>query len=322
MGWAMRIGNIEVHPPVVLAPMAGVTNHAFRLICKRFGAGLVWTDMISSYGIHYGNARTLSMFDWTPEERPVAVQIFGADVHVMAAAAGLVEAAGADIVDINIGCPVPKVRKTGAGAGLIEDFETARKVMAAVVRAVSIPVTVKTRKGLDERTVTAVEIARIAEGVGVSAISIHARTAAQGYSGNADWSVIADAKRAVSIPVIGNGDVRSPADAKRMLDETGCDAVMIGRGALGNPWIFQRTAHFLETGELLPEPTYAERIETAREHLRLMVELYGEDRAVREMRGQIAWYIKGMPGISRLRRLAAQAASLAEMKDALRSTVS
>jgi len=278
--------------------------------------------MISSYGIHYGNARTLSMFDWTPEERPVAVQIFGADVHVMAAAAGLVEAAGADIVDINIGCPVPKVRKTGAGAGLIEDFETARKVMAAVVRAVSIPVTVKTRKGLDERTVTAVEIARIAEGVGVSAISIHARTAAQGYSGNADWSVIADAKRAVSIPVIGNGDVRSPADAKRMLDETGCDAVMIGRGALGNPWIFQRTAHFLETGELLPEPTYAERIETAREHLRLMVELYGEDRAVREMRGQIAWYIKGMPGISRLRRLAAQAASLAEMKDALRSTVS
>ena len=322
MGWAMRIGNIEVHPPVVLAPMAGVTNHAFRLICKRFGAGLVWTDMISSYGIHYGNARTLSMFDWTPEERPVAVQIFGADVHVMAAAAGLVEAAGADIVDINIGCPVPKVRKTGAGAGLIEDFETARKVMAAVVRAVSIPVTVKTRKGLDERTVTAMEIARIAEGVGVSAISIHARTAAQGYSGNADWSVIADAKRAVSIPVIGNGDVRSPADAKRMLDETGCDAVMIGRGALGNPWIFQRTAHFLETGELLPEPTYAERIETAREHLRLMVELYGEDRAVREMRGQIAWYIKGMPGISRLRRLAAQAASLAEMKDALRSTVS
>ena len=314
----MRIGNIEVHPPVVLAPMAGVTNHAFRLICKRFDAGMVWTDMISSYGIHYRNARTLSMFDWTAEERPVAVQIFGADPNVMAAAAGLVEAAGADIVDINVGCPVPKVRKTGAGAGLIEDFETARKVIVAVVRAVSIPVTVKTRKGLDERTVTAVEIARIAEEVGVSAISIHARTAAQGYSGNADWGVIAEAKRTVGIPVIGNGDVRSPADAKRMLDETGCDAVMIGRGALGNPWIFRRTAHFLETGNLLPEPTYAERIEIAREHLRLMVELYGEDRAVREMRGQIAWYIKGMPGVSRLRRLAARATSPAEMEDALR----
>jgi len=316
----MRIGNIEVQPPVVLAPMAGVTNHAFRLICKRFGAGLVWTDMISSYGIYYRNPGTLNMFDWTAEERPVAVQIFGADAHVMAAAAGLVEAAGADIVDINIGCPVPKVRKTGAGAGLIEDLETARRVMAAVVRAVSIPVTIKTRKGPDERTVTAVEVAGIAEGVGVSAVCIHGRTVAQGYSGGADWSVIAETKRAVSIPVIGNGDVRSPADARRMFDETGCDAVMIGRGALGNPWIFRRTAHFLGTGELLPEPTYAERIETAREHLRLMVELLGEERAVREMRGQIAWYFKGMPGVTSLRRLAAHATSLAEMEDALRDS--
>ncbi|HUV04822.1 MAG TPA: tRNA dihydrouridine synthase DusB [Armatimonadota bacterium] len=313
----MRIGCIEIAPPVVLAPMAGVTNHSFRLICKRFGAGLVCTDMISSYGIHYRNPRTLSMFDWTPEERPVAVQIFGADAHVMAAAAGMVEAAGADIVDINVGCPVPKVKKTGAGAGLIEDLQTARRVMAAVVRAVSIPVTVKTRKGPDERTLTAVEVARIAEDVGVSAICIHGRTAAQGYSGSADWKIIGEAKRAIGIPVIGNGDVRSPADAKRMFDETGCDAVMIGRGALGNPWIFRRTAHFLETAELLPEPSRIERIQTAREHLRLMVQMLGQERAVREMRGQIAWYVKGIPGAAAVRSRAAQAACLAEMEDAL-----
>ena len=313
----MRIGNIEVDPPVVLAPMAGVTNHAFRLICRRFGAGLVWTDMISSYGIRYRNPKTLDMFDWTPEERPVVVQIFGADPRVMATAAELVEAAGADIVDINVGCPVPKVRKTGAGAGLMEDLESARKVMAAVVRAVSIPVTVKTRKGLDERTVTAVEVARIARDVGISAAAIHGRTAAQGYSGNADWGIIADAKRAVDIPVIGNGDVKSPEDAKRMLDETGCDAVMIGRASLGNPWLFRRTTHYLETGELLPEPAYAERIDVAREHLRLMVELYGEERGVKEMRGQIAWYVKGMPGAGQLRKLATQASSPEDIEDAL-----
>jgi len=313
----MRIGNVEVNPPIVLAPMAGVTNHAFRLICRQFGAGMVWTDMISSYGIRYRNPKTLRMFDWTPDERPVAVQIFGADAHVMAAAAEFVEAAGADIVDINVGCPVPKVRKTGAGAGLMVDLETARKVMAAVVRAVGVPVTVKTRKGLNEQTVTAVEVARIAEEVGVSAITIHGRTAAQGYSGRADWSIIASVKRAVGIPVIGNGDVKTPGDAKRMFDETGCDAVMIGRAALGNPWIFRRTAHFLKTGELLPEPGHAERIEAAREHLRLMVELLGEERAMREMRGQIAWYIKGLPGAAQLRRLATQASSLEEMEAAL-----
>jgi tRNA-dihydrouridine synthase B len=302
---------------VVLAPMAGITNHSFRLICRRFGAGGVWTDMISSYGIHYRNAKTLDMFDWTDEERPVAVQIFGADPDVMATAAKLVEAAGADIIDINLGCPVPKIRKTGAGAGLIADFEAARKVMDSVVRAVSIPVTIKTRKGLDGSATTAPQIARIAEDAGVSAVSVHGRTAEQGYGGEADWDVIAQTKQAVGIPVIGNGDVKSPEDAKRMFDETGCDAVMIGRGALGNPWIFSRTAHYLETGVLLPEPSQAERLEVAREHLRMLAEAFGEPRAVREMRGQMAWYIKSVPGVTKSRRLLSQASSLDEMESAL-----
>jgi len=313
----MRIGTVEISPAVVLAPMAGITNHSFRLICRRFGAGAVWTDMISSYGIHYKNAKTFDMFDWTDEERPVVVQIFGADPDVMGTAARLVEEAGADIIDINLGCPVPKVRKTGAGAGLIEDFDTARKVMASVVNAVKVPVTVKTRKGIDDQRITAPDLARIAEDVGVSAISIHGRTAEQGYSGLADWQVIAETKKVVSIPVIGNGDIRSPEDAKRMLDETGCDGVMIGRGSLGNPWLFQRTVHYIATGELLPEPSYNERIDIAREHLRLMVDLLGEDRGIREMRGQIAWYIKNIPGVARWRQVMSQAASISEMENAL-----
>lgn len=318
----MIIGNVEIDPPIVLAPMAGITNQAFRLICRRFGAGAVWTDMISSYGIQYKNPKTLSMFDWTPEESPVAVQIFGADPAAMAIAAQTVEAAGADMIDINIGCPVPKVRKTGAGAGLIENLDIARQVMSSVVRAVNIPVTVKTRKGLNDQTITAVEVAKIAEDVGIAAISIHGRTAEQHYSGMADWSIIAAVKQAVRIPVIGNGDVKSPEDAKRMIDETGCDGVMIGRATLGNPWIFRRTVHYLTTGELLPEPTYVERIDMAREHLQMIVELLGEDRGIREMRGQIAWYVKNMPGAGQLRRLLNEAVSLEDMESALTETCS
>lgn len=312
----MRIGNVVIDPPVVLAPIAGTTNHAFRLICRKFGAGAVWTEMISSQGIHYLNPKTLGMFDWTPEERPVAVQIFGAEPAMMAEAARQVETAGADIIDINIGCPVPKVRKTGAGSALIENMDTARAVMSAVVESVGIPVTIKIRKGLDDQTITAPEVARMAEDVGVAAITVHGRTAEQGYSGHADWKIIAEIKRLVGIPVIGNGDVKSPEDAKRMFEETGCDGVMIGRACLGNPWIFRRTAHFLETGELLPEPTSDERVETAYEHLRLLVELVGEDRAVREMRGQMSFYIKGVPGAAQVRRLITTASTRKEMEQA------
>lgn len=315
----MKIGNIDIDPAIVLAPLAGITNHAFRLVCRRMGAGAVWTEMISSFGIHYRNSKTLSMFDWTDEERPVAVQIFGADPDAMATAARTVAEAGADIVDINIGCPVPKVRKTGAGAALVQDMDTAREVMQAVVRAVELPVTIKIRKGIDEQTITAVDVSRMAEEIGVAAISVHGRTAAQGYSGVADWEIIREVKQAVSIPVIGNGDVRAPEDARRMLHETGCDGVMIGRGCLGNPWLFTRTAHLLRTGEVLPEPTYEERIAVAREHLRLAVELSGEERGVREMRGQLAWYVKGMPGSTTLRRTLTESATHEDVERALSS---
>ena len=312
----IKIGNIDIDPPVVLAPLAGVTNHAFRLICRRMGAGAVWTEMISSCGIHYRNSKTIEMYDWTIEEQPAAVQIFGADPAIMAEAATQIEAAGAEIIDINLGCPVPKVRKTGAGCALVEDYDTARAVMASVVKAVKIPVTVKTRRGAHEGLITAVDISKMAEDAGVSAVSIHGRTAAQGYSGTADWDIIAQVKQAVGIPVIGNGDVKSPQDAKRMFDETGCDGVMIGRGALGNPWIFKRTAHYIRTGELLPEPAFEERIEIARQHLRMIVDLHGEERGIREMRGQLVWYIKGMTGAAALRRTATQASNLAEMESA------
>jgi len=313
----LPIGNITVDPPIVLAPMAGATNHAFRIICRRFDAGMVCTDMISSYALHYRNPRTLRMIDWTPDERPVSVQIFGADPEKMARGAKMIADAGADVIDINIGCPVSKVIKTGAGAALMKDCEAARRIMEAVVRAVDVPVTIKTRIGPDDATVTVVEMSRMAEDAGISAVVIHARTAAQGYSGPADWGMIRRAKEAVGIPIIGNGDVKSPEDASRMFDETGCDGVMLGRACLGNPWIFRRTAHYLRTGDLLPEPTLGERVEVAREHLRGMVELLGEEVGAREMRGQLSWYIKGMPGATLLRRKLTGARSLEDMEAAL-----
>jgi len=304
---------LAFNPPLALAPMAGVTNHAFRLLCRRFGASAVWTEMISSYGILHRNPKTLQMFDWTDEEQPVVVQIFGADPHVMAHAAKVVADAGASAVDINLGCPVRKVIKTGAGASLMLDLERAKEVINAVVKASSVPVTVKTRKGPDETQTTAVKIAQMAEAAGVAAVTIHGRTSAQRYAGKADWEIIARVKESVRIPVIGNGDVKTPLDATRMIAMTGCDAVMIGRAALGNPLIFEQTSHYLATNELLPEPNYAERARVAKEHLRLMIDLYGEEKAVREMRGQIGRYLKGMPGAAHLRHLISAVSSVDEM---------
>jgi nifR3 family TIM-barrel protein len=316
----VMIGSVRIDTPLVLAPMAGVTNHAFRLLCRRNGAGLVVTELLSSHAIHYKNAKTYGMFDWTDEERPVSVQLFGGDPALMAEAARVVEEFGADIVDLNMGCWVPKVAKTGAGAALMKDVCLAADVIRAMVRAVKIPVTVKVRSGWESRETTAIEFAQRAQDAGAQAIAVHARYASQGFTGQADWSVIRRVKDVVTIPLFGNGDVTTPQEALRMIQETGCDGVMIGRGAMGNPWIFAETKHFLETGEMPDPPTLAERIEAALNHLKTLAanRNMGEDRAVREMRGQLPHYFKGFPGVARLRSEMVHLNSIAEIEDLLR----
>jgi nifR3 family TIM-barrel protein len=242
------------------------------------------------------------MLRWNDEERPIGVQLFGGEPEVMAEAAKIVEAYQPDFIDLNLGCSVPKVVKTGAGSAVIKDLDQVGHLVRAVVKAVSVPVTVKTRKSWDSsEDPGAVEIAKIVEEAGASAITLHPRTAKQGFSGDADWSAIRKVKEAVSIPVIGSGDVKIPQDARRMLEETGCDLVMIGRAAIGNPWIFERTAQFLETGDLSPKPGISERVRAAIEHVREMTEFYGEDRALRDFRAHIGWYLKGLPGASVVR---------------------
>ena len=315
----LRIGPITVDTPLVLAPMAGVTSHAFRLLCKRHGAGLVVTELLSSHAIHYKNAKTFGMFDWDDAERPVSVQLFGGDPAMMAEAAQVVEAHGADIVDLNMGCWVPKVAKTGAGATLLKDVCQAEAVVRAMVDAVKIPVTVKIRSGWDPSQTTGIDFARRAQDAGARAIAVHARFASQGFTGTADWSIIRRVKDVVTIPVIGNGDVETPEDARRMLEETGCDAVMVGRAAMGNPWLFGDIRHFLETGERRPAPTLAARVEAALFHLKTMAAdpAVGEARAVKEMRGQLTHYFKGFPGVSALRGQIVLAGTIAEVEDLL-----
>ena len=316
----LQIGPITIDTPLVLAPMAGVTSHAFRLLCRNHRAGLVVTELLSSHAIHYKNAKTFGMFDWNDAERPVSVQLFGGDPALMAEAAQVVEAAGADIVDLNMGCWVPKVAKTGAGATLLKDVCLAQSVVKAMVDAVKIPVTVKIRSGWDPSQTTGIDFARRAQDAGAQAIAVHARYASQGFTGHADWSIIRRVKDVVTIPVIGNGDVESVEDAQRMFDQTGCDAVMVGRAAMGNPWLFGDIAHFLETGEHRPAPTLADRIEAALFHLKTMAAdpAVGEARAVKEMRGQLTHYFKGFPGVSALRALLVTATTIGEVESLLR----
>lgn len=309
----MRIGKIELVNPVILAPMAGVTDLPFRLLAKEMGCGLVYSEMVSDKGLIYENTHTRRLLDIDEQERPVALQIFGSDPDSMAKAAQIVAAAGADIIDINMGCPTLKIVKNGEGSALMRNSCLAYRIMVAVVKSASpVPVTVKFRKGWDERSVNAVEFSRLAEQAGVAAVSVHGRTREQFYSGQADWSIIRQVKQAVAIPVIGNGDIRTPQDAKRMLTETGCDGIMIGRGAQGNPWIFRQVTHYLSTGQILPSPTLNERIDMLLRQLAMLVEHKGEYIGIREMRSHAAWYTKGLPSSAELRLKFNQAMSKAD----------
>ncbi|MBB6637917.1 tRNA dihydrouridine synthase DusB [Cohnella thailandensis] len=299
----LKIGDIEMNNKVVLAPMAGVCNPAFRLIAKEFGCGLVCAEMVSDKAILHGNQRTLEMLYVDEREKPLSLQIFGGDKESLTEAVRFVDRnTNADIIDINMGCPVPKVTKCDAGARwLLDPNKIYEMVSYAVDAAKSKPVTVKMRIGWDDEHIFAVENAQAVERAGGAAVSVHGRTREQLYTGTANWDIIKDVKEAVSIPVIGNGDVFSPEDAERMLKHTGVDGVMIGRGALGNPWMLYRTVHYLTTGELLPEPDAGEKIRIALLHMDRLINLKGEGQAVREMRKHLAWYLKGLPDAARVK---------------------
>ncbi|MDQ0247567.1 nifR3 family TIM-barrel protein [Bacillus fengqiuensis] len=298
----LKIGDITMKNPVVLAPMAGVCNVAFRLTVKEFGAGLVCAEMVSDKAILYNNAKTMGMLYIDEREKPLSLQIFGGEKETLVEAAKFVDKnTTADIIDINMGCPVPKITKCDAGAKWLLDPNKIYEMVAAVVDAVDKPVTVKMRVGWDEEHIYAIENARAVERAGGKAVAVHGRTRVQMYEGHADWNIIKQVKDAVSIPVIGNGDVQTPQDAKRMLEETGVDGVMIGRAALGNPWMIYRTVKYLETGELMGEPSVREKIDVCLLHLDRLIGLKGENVAVREMRKHAAWYLKGVRGNAKVR---------------------
>jgi len=297
------IGNLSLDSKVVLAPLAGVTDSNFRLVCRANGASLVYTEMVSADGVRRGNRKTLELLGFVQEERPVGIQLFGSDPGIMAAAAAKVMDLSPDIIDLNFGCPARKVVGREAGSALLNNLALLRKIASAAVAATSVPVTAKIRSGWDEKTVNADKVTAMLEDCGVSAVTVHARSRAGKFVGKADWDVIARAKRAVRIPVIGNGDVTEPEDAQRMLRETGCDAVMVGRGALGNPWIFSRTRELLESGVTPPPPTARQRLELLLAHMGLVEERSDRSlRALYPMRKHVGWYTKGMSGSSGLRK--------------------
>ena len=304
----------------ILAPLAGISNMAFRLAAKEHGAGLVCTEMISADGVVRGNSKSMDLMAISPEERPVSIQLFGKNADVIAQAAQVAESS-ADVIDLNFGCPARKVVRSGSGSALLKQPRIVGDIVSKVVDSISSPVTVKIRSGWDEKSINAPEIARIAEDSGAASVIIHSRTRSQKFSGLSDWSVIADVKNAVSIPVIGNGDVNSPEDAEAMLDRTGCDGVMIGRGALGNPWIFSRTIRYMETGDMPPPPTPEERLRYLLNFAKSLTRLKGEYVACREIRKFVKWYTKGMPQAKEMRQKAVQVESLEELEDIVESYI-
>jgi nifR3 family TIM-barrel protein len=282
--------------------MAGVTDLPFRLICKDFECGMVYTEMVSAKGLLYKSEKTNDLLYVDEREHPIGAQLFGSDPYILSEMAKQVAESDVDFIDINMGCPAPKITKNGEGSALMKNPERIGEIVYQVAKGLHKPLTVKIRKGFDEGNVNAIEVARIAEEAGISAITVHGRTREQFYSGNADWDIIKQVKQNVKIPVVGNGDVKSPEDAKRMLDYTGCDAVMIGRAAQGNPWLFKRTVHYLESGVLLREPTFDERAEIILKHAKMLIDYKGEYTGIREMRSHLTSYVKGIHGASDVRR--------------------
>ena len=295
----LKIANVELENNLILAPMAGVTNQSFRMICKELGAGMVGTEMASSRAIFHNDKKTNRLLNIEGEKKPISMQIFGSDEETMGYAATYVSEI-ADIVDINMGCPAPKIVKNGDGSKLLLDLEQAEKIMKSVIKSSKVPVTLKYRKGWDQNSLVAVEVAKIAERAGISAITIHGRTRSEFYSGKADLETIKQVKEAVSIPVIGNGDVIDEESALKMFQQTGVDGIMIGRGSLGNPWIFQRIAYFLKTGKKLTDLSNQEKLEVIKRHITLAVEEKGEI-AIKELRKHIAWYTKNLKNSSEFR---------------------